>query len=577
MHSFVAELEVPPGTQDAIVLLASTSMIVPLMSYFKLSPILGFLLAGVLLGPNGLHLVRDVHTTEVLAELGVVFFLFEMGLELSIERLKSLSKDAFGLGTFQFVLTTGLLALVAGLCGLPREAALVVGGSLALSSSAFVIQLLQERQELATRFGRASFGILLFQDIAVVPMLVLVPLLGTAGAGQSLGPVLLTAAAKSAAALAAIAGVGPVLLRKAFSVVSSSKSQEAFVAATLFTVLSTSTFTKALGLSDTLGAFLAGVLLAESRFRYQVEADIAPFRGILFGLFFITIGYAIDIRLLIANAGGLTAMLVTLHAIKALILIFLCKVARISSRSSIRTGVLLSQAGEFAFVLFGLARQHGVIDAELAKLLLLLAALSMSATPFLADLGPTLAARWERRRRRQSVVEQDKDLQDDKQEGQVLVCGYGRVGQVICDLLANMFVRYAACDVDAELVRNARDKGLPVYFGDARRTDVLRAFGLLKVRLARARRGASGASVAHAADSFLRGALPGRAPKLLSSPWTAPRTACASSRASGVTTPTCPSLSVPPTSATRRFSSRRAPSASSRAPRSRRCSSARRS
>jgi len=474
--------QLPPATVDALVLLAATAMVVPVMSNLNLSPILGFLLVGLVLGPNGLHLVRDVHTTEVFAELGVVFFLFEMGLELSIERLKSLSKDAFGLGSFQFVLTTLALAVGGELVfGLPRAAALVIGGSLALSSSAFVIQLLQERQELATRFGRASFGILLFQDIAVVPLLVLVPLLGTGGSGASLGTVLMTAAAKSALALSLIAGLGPLCLRQAYQAVSNSRSQEAFVAITLCTVLSMSTFTKALGLSDTLGAFLAGVLLAESKYRYQIEADIAPFRGILFGLFFITIGYAIDLKLLFANLPVLSLVFVLLHVLKAGLLFIICRVAKLTTKASIRTGILLSQAGEFAFVLFGLAQQHGVIDPALAKLLLLLAALSMTATPFLADLGAVAANSWDRRRKRLGDSDEDVDiLEEDTPDGQVLVCGYGRVGQVVCDLLANMFVRYAACDNNAERVRVARERGLPVYFGDARRPDVLRAFGLLK-------------------------------------------------------------------------------------------------
>lgn len=478
----------PPGTADALVLLAATALVVPILASLKLSPILGFLIAGCALGPNGLHLVRDVHTTEVLAELGVVFFLFEMGLELSIERLKALSRDAFGLGSTQFILTTLALAIGAEWAfRLPKAASLVIGASLALSSSAFVIQLLQERQELATRFGRASFGILLFQDIAVVPMLVLVPLLGTGGSGAALGTVLLTALLKAFAALSIIGGVGPIVLRRAYQGVTASKSQEAFVAITLLTVLSMSAFTKALGLSDTLGAFLAGVLLAESRYRYQIEADIAPFRGILFGLFFITIGYAIDLRHLAANWPQLCAMLVCLHVLKASLLVVLCKLGGLTSKASIRTGVLLSQAGEFAFVLFGLAQQHGVIDAQLAKLLLLCAALSMSATPFLADAGAHLAESWERRQRRLDADDSSNVLEPahDSREGQVLVCGYGGVGTIVCDLLASMFVPYAACDIDPQVVAAAQERGLPVYFGDARRPDVLRAFGLLKVRQAR--------------------------------------------------------------------------------------------
>jgi len=273
--------------KDALILLLATVFVVPLMRKFNTSPILGFLSAGLVLGPNGFGLIHRIGASKTLAEFGVVFFLFEMGLELSLSRLKSLGLDVFGLGSLQWLLTGIILALISVASHASIEAAVVIGFGIALSSSAFVLQLLSERGEVGTRFGRASFGILLFQDLAVVPLLVVVPLLA-AGSGDffSLLKALGTAATKAAIALGVIFLGGKTCLEPVFRFGASAKSPEAFVATILVTVLTMSTLTESLGLSDTLGAFLAGVLLAETKYRHQIEADIAPFRGLLLGLFF---------------------------------------------------------------------------------------------------------------------------------------------------------------------------------------------------------------------------------------------------------------------------------------------------
>lgn len=273
--------------KDALILLLATVFVVPLMRKFNTSPILGFLAAGLLLGPNGFGLVHRIGASKTLAEFGVVFFLFEMGLELSLSRLKSLGLDVFGLGSLQWLITGIILAFISLMSNASIEIAVVIGFGLALSSSAFVLQLLSERGEVGTRFGRASFGILLFQDLAVVPLLVVVPLLAAGGGDiTSLMKALGTAGGKAAFALGIIFLGGRTCLEPVFRFGASAKSPEAFVATILVTVLTMSTLTESLGLSDTLGAFLAGVLLAETKYRHQIEADIAPFRGLLLGLFF---------------------------------------------------------------------------------------------------------------------------------------------------------------------------------------------------------------------------------------------------------------------------------------------------
>ena len=269
---------------DTLLLLLATALITPVCKKLGTSPILGFLASGMLLGPNGCGLISGIHTTETLAELGIVFFLFEMGIELSFDRLLSMKKDVFGLGLSQFLVTALGVALIGQLVGLPANANVVLGGGLALSSSAFVLQLLKDKNQLATRFGKAAFGVLLFQDLAVVPLLVVTPIL--AGGGSGLARALGSAVIKAGMALGSIGMIGRFLLNPMFRVVAQAQSQEAFLGVILLTVLSMSFMTEGLGLSNTLGAFLAGVLLSETRYRYQIEADIAPFRGMFLSCFY---------------------------------------------------------------------------------------------------------------------------------------------------------------------------------------------------------------------------------------------------------------------------------------------------
>mmetsp|Transcript_824 Transcript_824/g.1971 ORF Transcript_824/g.1971 Transcript_824/m.1971 type:complete len:929 (-) Transcript_824:165-2951(-) len=467
---------------DALIVLLATALITPLCGMAGVSPILGFLASGMFLGPNGFGVIRGIHTTEVFAELGIVFFLFEMGIELSIERLMSMRKDVFGLGLGQFLVTAAAVAGVGGLVGLPANAQVVIGGGLALSSSAFVLQLLKDKNQLATRFGKASFGILLFQDLAVVPLLVVTPIL--AGSGSGLTAAVGSALLKAGLALGSIAVMGRYILGGLFRTVAASKSQEAFLGLVLLTVLSMSFMTEGLGLSNTLGAFLAGVLLSDTKYRYQVEADIAPFRGILLGLFFLTVGYEIDLRLIFSRLPVVASLVAGLIGLKAAITTALSLAFGLSLPTSLQTGLILSQGGEFAFVAFGLARSLGILDSPTTKLLLTSASLSMALTPFLASAGGKLAKRLEEGSDFTHYLGQDTDATEIKNSDDfAVVVGYGQVGKVVCNLLDRKLFKYVGLELDPNKAIQARNSGLPVFYGDIGRQEVAEAFNVGKAKI----------------------------------------------------------------------------------------------
>lgn len=464
---------------DTLLLLLATSLITPICKRFGTSPILGFLAAGMALGPNALGLISGIHTTETLAELGIVFFLFEMGIELSVERLMSMKKDVFGLGLSQFSLTALAIALAGKLFNLPANALVVVGGGLALSSSAFVLQLLKDNNQLATRFGKASFGVLLFQDLAVVPLLVVTPIL--AGGGQGLASALGSAFVKAGIALSSIAFAGRVILNPLFKIVATSRSQEAFLGVVLLTVLSMSFMTEGLGLSNTLGAFLAGVLLSETKYRYQIEADIAPFRGILLGLFFVTVGFEIDFNLIASNLPLVSSLVAGIVLIKTSVLTLLCRAFGLSTSTSLQTAMILSQGGEFAFVAFGLARSLGILDVATTKLLLTSVALTMAVTPSLASLGGKIAKKLEEDSDFTHYLGQDSDANEIKEsENFAVVVGYGAVGKLVCELLDKKLYKYVGIEIDPNKAIRARNQGLPVFYGDIGRPEVAEAFGVSK-------------------------------------------------------------------------------------------------
>lgn len=503
---------------DSLTFLAAVVLVVPLFKSIKASPVLGFLLAGVVLDRLGLF--RDEASVAELSELGVLFLLFEQGLELSFDRLRALAKYAFGLGLLQMVASTavftafelpvgnafGTQILTRFMGASPElvnirsiEEAIVIGAGLSLSSSAFVLQLLSERNELATPFGRATLGILLLQDIAVVPLLVVLPLYeATAGTGESgallaqLGPT----AVKALLGLGALLLGGRVVLRRVFEIVAGARSTEAFVALCLLTVTGTSLLTQKLGFSDTLGAFLAGVLLAETNYRQQIEVDIRPFRGLLLGLFFVTTGTSIDIDLLLREWPNVLGLLVGLVTFKTAIVTAAGPLVGLSRAESVRTGLLVGQGGEFAFVIFSLANQLGVLPTELNKLLIIVVVLSMALTPALAEAGKLAyeaVERWEREQAGPGAGARSEKAREEEEgglaDGITLVAGFGPQGQTVCDLLRARLEGggeraeeegrgYLAYDLDPRRVLAARRRGFAVLYGDASRVEVLKAAGV---------------------------------------------------------------------------------------------------
>jgi len=428
---------------DTLILLIVTSTVIPLFKTLNISPIIGFLMTGTALGPTGLNWVKDTHMIDHLGELGIVFFLFEMGLELSMEKLIAMKKDVFGLGLTQFVVTTVVGSVVSMALGLSAASGIAVGGSLALSSSAFVLQLLKDKGAMGSRHGQASFGILLFQDLSVVPFLIVVELLGKGGSGMARA--LTVAGVKALVTLATLSIAGRNILDPVFTMVAKSGSQEAFLSVILTTVLLMSFVTQGIGLSNTLGAFLAGLLLAETRYHYQIEADIAPFRGLLLGFFFIDVGFSIDIQLLIKQAPKILALLVTILAGKAGIITLLSMAFGVPFSSAQQTGLLNAQVGEFAFVALAISEKLGLLSPNLAKLLLTTVALSMAMTPVLAELGNYFTNKIDARAGMSRYVGKD-DSSDEVKSAlsnteYVFVCGYGRVGKMICDILDARFVK----------------------------------------------------------------------------------------------------------------------------------------
>lgn len=464
---------------DALILFIATAVVTPLFKAMKKSPILGFLLTGTLLGPNGLNWLGDIHRIDMLGELGVVFFLFEMGLDLSFDRLRSMRKDVFGLGSSTFLLSTVVGTMVCRHLGASIATAITIASSLSLSSSAFVLQLLRDKKAMGSRYGKASFGILLLQDLAVVPVLIVVELL--AGESSQIGKALGVAAVKAMVTLSTMSVLGRKVLDPLFDFVARSKSEEAFISIILSTVLLASFITQGIGLSNTLGAFLAGLLIAETKYRHQVESDISPFRGLLLGFFFITVGFSIDLKLMVKEAPRILAILIGMVAGKSFITTSSSLLLGIDPGAAIQTGLITGQGGEFAFVAFGIAERVGLLSPHLKKILLTSVALSMAATPALASLGSAVSRNLSTKKGleilRGNDFDKSAELADDSKEQFVFVCGYGRVGKMVCDMLDKRLIKYIAIDNSPAKTIEARSQGLPVYFGDVNRPEILRYFG----------------------------------------------------------------------------------------------------
>lgn len=464
-----------------VVFLGATSLVVPLLKRAKLSAVLGFIVIGVLIGPYGfgrlgeeapwlaaLTITEDAQVS-LLAELGVAFLLFIIGLEVSSERIWALRRW-FGLGVAQIVLTAALIAAIAIAWGNDTTAATVIGLAFAISSTAVVLQLMGERRMLGGAVGRAGFSVLLAQDVAVVPILFLVTALGAGGGAGGL-EALGASALKAALAIVCIFVGGKLLLRPLFRWVTATQSREVFLAAALLVVIAAAWGAASLGLSMALGAFLAGLLLAETEFRHQIETDLDPFKGLLLGLFFVTIGMQIDPLTVLAEPARVLIGLVGLFLVKAAVLIPLARAFGLSWPQSVELGLLLGQTGEFAFVIVALGASLGAISPDVADYMLLIVALSILFTPAVADLGARL------RKRLDPDEKPGPDLELAQSAGHVVVAGYGRVGQAIGAMLADQEIGHVALETDASLVKALRDRGWPVHFGDAGRPEMLEAVG----------------------------------------------------------------------------------------------------
>lgn len=482
-----------PYLKEALIFLVAAGVVVPILQRLGLNPILGYLVAGVAVGPFGIvaladnvggvpldmFTIYDPEGVRTLAELGVVFLLFVIGLELSGPRLWAMRRLVFGLGGAQVTVTAAALAAAGIAAGLAVEPAVAIGLSLALSSTAIVVQLLVAAGRLASPPGQVMFSILLMQDIAVVPVLLVIGSMGGHAEGD-LWTNLAVSLLVAAGIIAVILVAGRRMLGPVFRFVGARRDRDMFTALALLVIIGTAAATSMAGLSMALGAFLAELVFADTEYAHQLEAEIAPFKGLLLGLFFLSVGMTIDPRVLVDAPLTLAAVVVGVVVVKATIVFLLCLAVRQPLAVSVEAGLMLSQIGEFSLVGLSLASTTGVVPEEVARVLVVAAGITMLMTSALAvpihRLARGIAGRT-------VSAPLSSTLSETPAEGHVIIAGFGRVGRAIGELLEARRIPYVALDLDADAVRRARKAGLPVHFGDVRRADVLQN---AKARQARA-------------------------------------------------------------------------------------------
>ena len=473
--------------KETLLFLVTAGVIAPLFFRLHVSPVLGYLLAGLALGPYGLGsldlkapwlnaLAINVEAIDRIAAFGVVALLFTMGLELSFERLRRMRRLVFGLGLAQVVVTALILSGVAWALGLAPPSALTVGAALTMSSTAIVIPMLVESKRLHTGAGRASFAVLLFQDLAVAPLLVMTGAF-SAGGQRGLGWELVGTLAPAGLGLVALVVFGRLALRPFFHFVAETKSPEFFMAACLLVVLGDGLAAAASHLSMALGAFVAGLLLAETEYRREIEVTIEPFRGLLLGLYFVSVGAGINPAFIAARPGLIFGLAAALAAAKGLTLFGLARAFRLPPRVAAEMSLLLGPGGEFGFVMIGAAFAGGLIDRALATMLISAVAISMLAIPGLAKLGARIGSPL-----RTAGDKGAPEIPPESEDSRVIIVGYGRVGALIGDMLDRHSIPFIAVDSDARVTTRARSDGKPVYYGDAARPEYLRHCGLETAR-----------------------------------------------------------------------------------------------
>jgi CPA2 family monovalent cation:H+ antiporter-2 len=471
------------GLLPVLVLLAASVLAVALCRSLRLPPMIGYLIAGLALGPHALGVVSEREETHRLAEFGVVFLMFSIGLEFSLTKLRSMRRLVFGLGSAQVGATIALAIAAAAALGAPWQAGLALGGIAAMSSTAIVSKLLAERGELDSAHGREVIALLLFQDLAFVPLVVLVPVLGQPA--DAIGVAIAVALAKAAAALVIVIVGGPRPMRAWLRAVARRRSSELFVLNVLLITLVAAFITAAAGLSLVLGAFLAGMLISETEYRFQVEQDIRPFRDVLLGLFFITVGMMLDPQLVMAYFWLVLLFLALLMLVKTALIAALSKVFGGATGTALRVGLALGQGGEFGFVLLPLAGIAGIVADELLQPMLAAMIVSMLATPFVIAASDRIVLRLSRAEWMQrSLALHRVAVQSLEAERHVIIVGYGRNGQRLARLLDAEGVRYVALDLDPERVREAAAAGDTVVFADGARREALVAAGISRAAAA---------------------------------------------------------------------------------------------
>ena len=472
--------------QEVLILLASAVVVVALFRRFNLPPILGYLFLGVVVGPFGLGIIAAGEDVRFLAEFGVVFLMFSIGLEFSLPQLLAMRNAVLGLGTAQVTITAAIAGGIAWLAGSSLAAAFAIGGIVAMSSTAIVSKQLAEQLELHSRHGRSAIAILLFQDLAVIPFLLLIPVLsgGAEGGGQTAASIA-TAMTKGTLIFIAMVAVGYLLLRPLLRTVAAARSEELFMLTVLSVSLGAAWATHEAGLSLALGAFMAGMMIGETEFRHQVEGDIRPFRDVLLGLFFVTVGMLLDpfklpevwhwvILLLPAIVFGKGALIMLLDRL----------LNRAEPGVALRTGLTLGHMGEFSFVLLSLAVASGLLDNEASQPLLIAAVLSMALAPLMIRANYGIATRLFPKSYAGGLKEMANDVESESAhlKGHVILCGYAHFGQNVARLMEDEGVEYVALDLEPDRVREAHEAGFNVHYGDATRRDMLEAAGLDRAR-----------------------------------------------------------------------------------------------
>jgi CPA2 family monovalent cation:H+ antiporter-2 len=460
-----------------ISLLMAAVIIVTTFRAVKISPVLGYFVAGAVIGKHGLSLISAGKGLEIFAEFGIVFLLFVIGLELTLDRLMSMRKYVFGFGTLQIVITSSsLLAIFHYLFHIPIKPSIIIGGGLALSSTAIVIQVLFERSLNSTQVGRLSIGTLLMQDFAVVPLLVLLPMLDSSSDKSSaITYSILLALGKAVLALLIIFTVGRLLLKPFFRMIAGSKSDELFIAATLLIVLGAAYITETLQLSMALGAFIAGLMVAETEYAHDVEDVVLPFKGLLLGLFFMTVGMSIDFHLLLEHIYQIIAYAFVIIFVKCIIIYTLARMFKFNGKSAIQAGLLLAQGSEFAFILFGLAESHGIMADDLSQIMMMTTTFTMAMTPLLAIFGEYIANMGE-----DDIADPNKYILQETNDlaNHVIIVGFGNTGKILANILISEYIYYVAIDINPAIVTQEKNNGYVVYKGDGTKLDIFNSVGI---------------------------------------------------------------------------------------------------